>query len=126
MIGIISCNDPSVTTFKTDVKIYTNNPFSSTFSNNVYYYLFNNEKKGWMFAEVGEASRRCATFSVYNVDYNINVTQKASIRDFVRNDSLSVFKLNEIPSTDFMIDAEMHELDKTQVIKSGLEIKVTG
>lgn len=25
-----------------------------------------------------------------------------------------------------MIDAEMHELDKTQVIKSGLEIKITG
>jgi hypothetical protein len=56
----------------------------------------------------------------------ITVTDKVTIKDFVRNDSLSVFKLNEVPSSDFMIDASVHELDKTQIIKSGLELKLTG
>ena len=126
MIAIISCNDPAIKTFKDDVKIYSDNPFSATFSNNVFYYLFNNEKKGFMFAEVAMASRVCAHMSVYNVEYNVKVSEKTSFRDFVRNDSLSIFKLNENPSTDFMIDASMHELDKTQAMKSGIEIKVTG
>lgn len=120
MIGIITCNDPSVKTFKEDVKIYSDNPFSSTVSGNVMYYLFNNEKKGFMFAEVALGSRNCAKFSVYNVQYDIKVSEQASLRDFIRNDSLSIFKLNENPSTDFMIDASMHELDKTQSMKSGL------
>jgi hypothetical protein len=42
MIAIISCNDPSVTTFHNDIQIYSDNSFSSTYSNNVFYYLFNN------------------------------------------------------------------------------------
>lgn len=43
-------------------------------SGNVMYYLFNNEKKGYMFAEVAMTSRACAKFSVYNVQYDIKVT----------------------------------------------------
>jgi len=42
MIAIITCNDASVTTFKDDVKIFSDNPFDVTFSKNVFYYLFNN------------------------------------------------------------------------------------
>jgi len=84
------------------------------------YYLFNNEKKGFMFAEVAMASRACAKFSEYNVQYDIKVTEKASLRDFIRNRSEEHFKLNENPLTDFMIDASAHELDKTQPMKSGL------
>lgn len=79
-----------------------------------------------MFAEVATASRACAKLTVYNVQYDVKVSQKASLRDFVRNDSLSVFKLNQNPLTDFMIDASAHELDKTQQMKSGLELKITG
>ncbi len=126
MIAIISCNDPAVKTFKEDVKIYSDNPFTMTVTGNVMFFLFNNEKKGFMFAEVATTSRACAKLSVYNVQYDIKVAEKASLRDFVRNDSLSIFKLDENPSTDFMIDASAHELDKTQPMKSGLEIKVTG
>ncbi len=74
MIAIISCNDPSVKTFKDDVRIYSNNPFSVAYSNDVIYYLFNNEKKGFMFAEVALASRACAKFTVYNVQYDIKVS----------------------------------------------------
>ena len=66
MIAIISCNDPSVKTFYQDVKIYSNNPFSVTHSNDVAYYLFNNEKKGFMFAEVAETSRNCANMAIYD------------------------------------------------------------
>lgn len=126
MIAIVSCNDPSVKSFGQDVKVYSDNPFDVTYSNNVYYYLFNNEKKGFMFAEVAMASRACAQMRVYNVEYNVKVNEQASLRDFVRNDSLSIFKLNENPSTGFMVDASVHELDKTQPMKSGLEIKLTG
>lgn len=126
MIAIISCNDPSIKTFKEDVTIYSDNPFSRTVSGNVMYYLFNNEKRGFMFAEVATASRACAKFSVYNVNYDIKVSEKVNLRDFVRNDSISIFKLDENPGTDFMIDASAHELDKTQTMKSGLELKITG
>jgi hypothetical protein len=126
MIAIISCNDPSIKNFKDQVKIYSDNPFSMNVAGNVMYYLFNNEKKGFMFAEVTETAKACAKFLVYNVQYDIKVSEKASLRDFVRNDSLSIFKLNENPPTDFMIDASVHELDKTQPMKSGLEIKITG
>ncbi len=65
-------------------------------------------------------SRVCAQMRVYNVEYEIKVNEDNSLRDFVRNDSLSIFKLSENPSTDFMIDASVHELDKTQPMKSGL------
>ena len=61
-----------------------------------------------MFAEVAMASRTCAQLRVYNVEYDIKVTEKNGLRDFIRNDSLSVFKLNENPSTDFMIDGSVH------------------
>jgi hypothetical protein len=30
------------------------------------------------------------------------------MRDFILNDSLSIFKFDEIPSTDFMIDGSIH------------------
>lgn len=108
MIAIITCNDPSIKTFKDDVKIFSDNPFSATVSGNAMYYLFNNEKKGFMFAEVAIGARACAQFSVFNVNYDVVVAQKASLRDFIRNDSLSIFKLSENPSTDFMIDASVH------------------
>lgn len=108
MIVILTCNDPSIKTFHEDVSIYSDNPYTVTFSDNVFYYLFNNEKKGFMFAEVAKASRACAQMSVYNVDYDVKVNQQQSLRDFVRNDSLSIFKLSENPSNDFMIDASMH------------------
>ena len=47
-----------------------------------------------MFAEVKEASKHCAQLAIYNVSENVKITEKASIRDFVRNDSLSIFKLD--------------------------------
>lgn len=35
------------------------------------------------------------------------------MRDFILNDSLSIFKFDEIPSTDFMIDGSIHQLNKS-------------
>ena len=71
MIAIVSCNDPSVKTFDKDVQIYSNNPFKVTKTNNIIYYLFNNEKKGYLFAEVAAASKHCANLGIYNISDTI-------------------------------------------------------
>lgn len=50
MIAIISCNDPAVKDFANDIFVYSDNPFTRSAAEKVVYYLFNNEKKGYMFA----------------------------------------------------------------------------
>ena len=44
-----------------------------------------------MFAEVSEKVKHCAHISIYNVSETIK--PKMSTKDFIRNDSLSIFKL---------------------------------
>ena len=57
---------------------------------------------------------------VYRVEYNLKVKGLEDLRDFVRNDSYSIFKLDQNPMKDFMIDASINELGIEGAIESGL------
>jgi hypothetical protein len=50
MIAMVSCNDPAIKDFSSDIVVYSDNPLTKSVTENVVYYLFNNEKKGYMFA----------------------------------------------------------------------------
>ena len=57
---------------------------------------------------------------VYRVEYNVKVKGLEDLRDFIRNDSYSIFKLDQNPMKDFMIDASINELGIEGAIESGL------
>lgn len=46
---IVSCNDPNIKTFTSDIQLYTNSDYTKVIDGGVLYYLFDNEKKGYYF-----------------------------------------------------------------------------
>lgn len=63
-VMMFSCNDPDIENYESMLRVYTNQPYTRTYTNNVIYYLFDNVGKGYMLIESDDKARRCTTMSV--------------------------------------------------------------
>lgn len=58
---IVSCNDPNIKTFTSDIQLYTNSAYTRLEDAGILYYLFDNEQKGYYFITTeNEGARNCA------------------------------------------------------------------
>lgn len=50
-VMMFSCNDPDITNYESMLRVFTNQPYTRTFTNNIIYYLITNTGKGYMLVE---------------------------------------------------------------------------
>jgi hypothetical protein len=126
---IASCNDPGVTTFAKDMRLYTNSNFTTIENKGVVYYLFDNEEKGYYFlTSDNEAAKKCASpvvkHSPDELEFNI---KNALLEDFILPGKTNTYEFKKIPTTDFRIDSFFHTAKMMNLAAdSGVEISLMG
>ena len=102
---MFSCDNPDIVDYESMLSVYSNQPYTRVFSNNVIYYMFTNIGKGYLLVESEEKARRCTTMMVSKTPDRLE--NRVTVRDFVGT-STSNFAVTVDKGTDLRIDLSFH------------------